>query len=100
MEKAIAANPDTLAVLKLHYLRWLLFPIKGETYFMYQVIFDTDFDKYTEDAVATFGATGSTPYLRTSKDFRRTGRRTRSPSSSSCVGTIVRVSWNMANTRS
>jgi hypothetical protein len=58
IEKAIAANPDTLAVLKLHYLRWLLFPIKGETYFMYQGIFDTDFDKYTEDAVATFGATG------------------------------------------
>ena len=39
-------------MLKLHYLRWLLFPIKGETYFMYQGIFDTDFDKYTEDAVA------------------------------------------------
>ena len=58
IEKAIAAKPDTLAVLKLHYLRWLLFPIKGETYLMYQGIFDTDFDKYTEDAVATFGATG------------------------------------------
>ena len=47
-----------LAVLKLHYLRWVLFPIKGETYFMYQGIFDTDFDKYTEDAVAIFAATG------------------------------------------
>ena len=46
-----------LAVLKLHYLRWVLFPIKGETYFMYQGIFDTDFDKYTEDAVALFSAT-------------------------------------------
>jgi hypothetical protein len=43
-----------LAVLKLHYLRWVLFPIKGETYFMYQGIFDTDFDKYTEDAVELF----------------------------------------------
>ena len=39
-------------MLKLHYLRWVLFPINGETYFMYQGIFDTDFDKYTEDAVA------------------------------------------------
>jgi hypothetical protein len=58
LEKAISAKPDTLAVLKLHYLRWLLFPINGETYLMYQGIFDTDFDKYTEDAVATFGATG------------------------------------------
>ena len=51
-------QPDALAVLKLHYLRWLLFPIKGETYFMYQGIFDTDFDKYTEDAVTLFSATG------------------------------------------
>ena len=58
IEETIAKLPDALAVLKLHYLRWVLFPIKGETYFMYQGIFDTDFDKYTEDAVALFGATG------------------------------------------
>ena len=58
IEKTIAEQPDALAVLKLHYLRWLMFPIKGETYFMYQGIFDTDFDKYTEDAVALFSATG------------------------------------------
>ena len=51
-------QPDVLAVLKLHYLRWVLFPIKGETYFMYQGIFDTDFDKYTEDAVAIFASFG------------------------------------------
>ena len=49
-------QPDALPVLKLHYLRWLLFPIKGD--FMYQGIFDTDFDKYTDDAVAIFSATG------------------------------------------
>ena len=54
IEKTIAAQPDALAVLKLHYLRWVLFPIKGDTYFMYQGIFDTDFDKYTEDAVTLF----------------------------------------------
>src|SRR3546814_5266066 len=54
MENAVAGQPDCLAVLKLHYLRWLLFPINGETYFMYQGIFDTDFDKYTDDAVALF----------------------------------------------
>jgi hypothetical protein len=58
IEQAIAAQPDYLAVLKLHYLRWLLFPINGETYFMYQGIFDTDFDKYTEDAVALFTQLG------------------------------------------
>ena len=58
IEKAVAGQPDVLAVLKLHYLRWVLFPIKGETYFMYQGIFDTDFDKYTEDAVAIFASFG------------------------------------------
>ena len=58
IQKAVAETPDVLAVLKLHYLRWVLFPIKGDIYFMYQGIFDTDFDKYTEDAVAIFGATG------------------------------------------
>jgi hypothetical protein len=58
IEKALAGQPDLLAPLKLHYLRWVLFPIKGETYFMYQGTFDTDFDKYTEDAVALFGAAG------------------------------------------
>ena len=58
IEKTIAEQPDALAVLQLHYLRWVLFPIKGDTYFMYQGIFDTDFDKYTEDAVTLFGITG------------------------------------------
>jgi hypothetical protein len=60
MEKAIAEQPDVIAVLKAHYLRWVLIPIKGETYMMYQGIFDTDFDKYTEDAVALFNKTGIT----------------------------------------
>jgi len=58
IEKAVADQPDCLATLKLHYLRWVLFPIKGETYFMYQGIFDTDFDKYTEDAVTLFTKLG------------------------------------------
>ena len=57
-QSAIADNPDALAVLKLHYLRWVLFDIKGSTYFMYQGIFDTDFDKYTEDAVMLFTSLG------------------------------------------
>ena len=57
-QEAVASQPDVLAVLKLHYLRWNLFNINGETYFQYIGIFDTDFDKYTEDAVAIFGASG------------------------------------------
>ena len=44
--------------LKLHYLRWQLFNIGDDLYFQYQGIFDTDFDKYTEDAVMLFGQSG------------------------------------------
>ena len=69
IEKTIAEQPDALAVLKLHYLRWLLFPIKDETYMMYQGIFDTDFDKYTEDAVALFSATGLTTVFENLEGF-------------------------------
>jgi len=58
MENAIRDLPDALAVLKLHYLKWLLFDIGNDKYFMYQGIFDTDFDKYTEDAVALFTKLG------------------------------------------
>src|SRR5215216_7342267 len=58
IENTIRDLPDGLAVLRLHYLRWVLFDIGGDTYFMYQGIFDTDFDKYTEDAVAIFSQTG------------------------------------------
>lgn len=54
IEQAVADLPDALAALKLHYLRWVLFDIGRDTYFMYQGIFDTDFDKYTEDAIALF----------------------------------------------
>jgi hypothetical protein len=58
IQTAVAAQPDCLAPLMLHYLKWVLFDINGETYFMYQGIFDTDFDKYTDDAVALFTSLG------------------------------------------
>jgi hypothetical protein len=54
--KALASDPYVLAPLKLHYLKWVLFD--NDTRFMYQGIFDTDFDRYTEDAVALFRQTG------------------------------------------
>ena len=54
--KRLEADPYLLAPLKLHYLRWVLFD--NDTRFMYQGIFDTDFDKYTEDAIALFGKAG------------------------------------------
>ena len=58
IEKALENDPDYLEALKLHYLKWVLFDIGKETYFMYQGIFDTDFDKYTDDAVALFQKAG------------------------------------------
>ena len=58
IEETIAASPHALAPLQLHYLRWVLFDIGADKYFMYQGIFDTDFDKYTEDAVKLFSQTG------------------------------------------
>jgi hypothetical protein len=60
IEEAIAANPGVLAPLRLHYLRWNLFDVGSGLHFQYQGIFDTDFDKYTEDAVALFSQTGIT----------------------------------------
>jgi hypothetical protein len=69
IEEAVAGQPDCLAILKLHYLRWVLFPIKGETYFMYQGIFDTDFDKYTEDAVSLFTTLGVTTVFENLEGF-------------------------------
>src|SRR6187455_2322966 len=50
IQAAVENDPEVLAPLKLHYLRWQLFPIGDDLYFQYQGIFDTDFDKYTEDA--------------------------------------------------
>ena len=69
IEAAIRDNPTLLAPLKLHYLRWLLFPIGEDTYFMYQGIFDTDFDKYTEDAVELFKLSGVDTVFENLEDF-------------------------------
>ena len=60
IEAAVRDNPGVLAPLKLHYLRWILFPIGDDVYFMYQGIFDTDFDKYLDDALMLFLSTGIT----------------------------------------
>jgi hypothetical protein len=60
IEEAVRGDPEVLAPLKLHYLRWILFDVGSGLHFMYQGIFDTDFDKYIEDAVALFNKTGIT----------------------------------------
>ena len=60
IEQAVKNDPTVLAPLRLHYLRWVLFDVGSGLHFMYQGIFDTDFDKYLEDAVALFIKTGIT----------------------------------------
>jgi len=60
IEEAVKGDPTVLAPLRLHYLRWVLFDVGSGLHFMYQGIFDTDFDKYLEDAVALFNSTGIT----------------------------------------
>jgi hypothetical protein len=67
LAQAVEADPYVLAPLKLHYLRWVLFD--ADTRFMYQGIFDTDFDKYTADAVALFAKTGIDTVFENLKDF-------------------------------
>ena len=101
IEKAVADQPDVLAVLKLHYLRWVLFDIKGETYFQYMGIFDTDFDKYTEDAVGDLRGDRSQHRLRKSGGLSEgLENKCLRHSSSSSVTIIARASLNMANIRS
>ena len=60
IEQAVKNDPTVLAPLRLHYLRWVLFDVGSGLHFMYQGIFDTDFDKYLEDAIALFIKTGVT----------------------------------------
>jgi hypothetical protein len=67
LAKALETDPYLLAPLKLHYLRWVLFD--DDTRFMYQGIFDTSFDKYTEDAVELFKKSGVDTVFENLEDF-------------------------------
>jgi hypothetical protein len=67
LSAAVKQDPHVLQSLKLHYLRWVLFD--DDTRFMYQGIFDTDFDKYTEDAIAIFSSTGINTVFENLVDF-------------------------------
>ncbi|MBO9571652.1 MAG: hypothetical protein J7497_05515 [Chitinophagaceae bacterium] len=69
IEDAIKTNPEFLGPLKLHFLRWQLFDVGSGLHFMYQGIFDTDFDKYTEDAVALFGLSGINTVFENLEEF-------------------------------
>jgi hypothetical protein len=97
LETAVAGQPDILAVLKLHYLRWNLFDINGETYFQYMAIFDTDFDKYTEDAVGIFAGSGLNTVFENLEGFPKDWLTNPRHSSDSSVTISARASLNMAS---
>ena len=97
IEKAIKADPYFLGPLKLHFLRWLLFDTGSGLEFMYQGIFDTEFDKYTDDAVALFGKSGISTVFENLEDFLRTGKRILPRSLSSFATTTSRASSNMVS---
>lgn len=52
----VISDPYFLAPLHLHSLRWVIFD--NDTKFAYIGWFDTDFDKYVEDAVMLFNQSG------------------------------------------
>ena len=81
VEKTVQESPHILASLRLHYLRWVLFD--NDTRFMYIGIFDTDFDKYVDDAVMLFKQSGITTVFEQLEGFPKTGGRTRPPSPNS-----------------
>ena len=97
LAKALETDPQSLAPLKLHYLRWVLFD--NDTRFMYQGIFDTDFDKYTEDAVALFRRAGVDTVVREPRGLPgRLEDQHRLPSSGSSAIISATASWNTAST--
>lgn len=67
LAKAVLADPYVLAPLALHYLRWAIFD--NDTRFIYIGVFDTDFDKYVEDAVMLFNKTGVTTLFENLEGF-------------------------------
>ncbi|WP_438009566.1 hypothetical protein WME89_13330 [Sorangium sp. So ce321] len=58
VESLIKEQPQAFAPLALHYLRWALYKEGDTTWFIYIGFFDTDFDKYIEDAVLLFKQAG------------------------------------------
>ncbi len=98
IEEAVKADPVFLASLKLHYLRWVLFDVGSGMHFMYQGIFDTDFDKYLEDAVAIFNSRPvSTRFSTNLEGWPEDWKENVQALTSSSVTTSVRASWNMGN---
>ena len=66
-----------LRPLTLHYARWLLFD--NDTRFIYYASFDTDLDKYLDDAARIFAASGVAGYFPDLEGFPDDQAATRDP---------------------
>lgn len=56
-----AKLPEILAPLQIHFLKWSFFD--NDTRFQYTAIFDTDFDRYTDDALKIFQGLGQEAFF-------------------------------------
>jgi hypothetical protein len=65
VERGAAVSPrrlyEILKPLTIHYARWAI--INNDTQLMYSAVFDTDFDKYGEDAHRLFMLTGLSTFF-------------------------------------
>ena len=96
IEKTIGEQPDALAPLKLHYLRWVLFPIKGDTYFMYQGISTPTLTNTPKTRSPFSAALASVPCSRISRISQRIGRPIRRLSLDLPASTDARAFSNTA----
>ena len=98
LENAVAADPDCLDILKLHYLRWVLFDIGEDTYFMYQGILTPTLINTPRMPWLSSQKRVLPRYLLISRVFLKIGKRISRHSSSLSEITNARAFWNMANT--
>ena len=99
IEQAVKDTPNVLAPLRLHYLRWVLFDVGSGLHFMYQGIFDTDFDKYPEDAIALFTYRHHYRICKSGRLARRLEDKHTGNRSNSFAITRDRAFWNTENIR-
>ena len=95
IEKAVAGQPDVLAVLKLHYLRWVLFPHQGGDLLPYIRASSTPTSTNTPRMrLASLRRPVSSPFSKIWRAFRRIGKRMPRHSSSSSASISAQASWN------
>ena len=76
----------------------MLFDIGDGLTFQYQGIFDTDFDKYTEDAVQLFGQSGINTVFTNLEGFPEDWKENPDVFVKLCASTITPAFWSTAST--